>query len=121
MTLPKCDNLIRSQTTILLLLSPGMRIVSLESTTTIMCAAAKVPCVEFFFFFFSDSSLKYAISRQEYRENLQKSSQICYFRTDIGGSFPGPVMKSSENEDEDAELFPSKLEFSLNGTPIAMA
>ena len=29
------------------------------------------------------------------------------------------VMKSSENEDEDAE-FPSKLEFSLNGTPIAM-
>ena len=57
---------------------------------------------------FSDSGLKYyAISRQEYRENLQKSSQICYkrrgilrflaseicyFRTDIGGSFPGPIV-----------------------------
>ena len=72
-----------------------------------MCAAAKVPCVEFFFCF-SDSGLKYAISRQEYRENLQKSSQICYkrrgilrflasqicyFHTDIGGSFPGPGQK----------------------------
>ena len=71
-----------------------------------MCAAAKVPCIEFFF---SDSGLKYAISRQEYSENLQKSSQICYkhkgilrflasqicyFRTDIGGSFPGPGIRA---------------------------